>query len=80
MTQLNVRRLADFVNKWQMQMHIPAPALCTDNGVMIAWAAAERLLSQNRLFSRANAPENVLNYLPKWPLENYKSILINEHS
>lgn len=41
---------------------VPPPALCTDNGVMIAWAGAERL---------ALGVTNDLNYAakPRWPLD-----------
>ena len=40
----------------------PPPALCTDNGAMIAWAAAERMaISQ---------PDNLtLAARPRWPLD-----------
>jgi N6-L-threonylcarbamoyladenine synthase len=35
--------LRDIANAAGLPMVAPAPALCTDNGAMIAWAGAERL-------------------------------------
>ncbi len=42
--------------------HAPPPALCTDNGAMIAWAGAERL--NHGLVDRLDAPVK-----PRWPLD-----------
>ena len=35
--------LQDVATKAQTTLIIPPPALCTDNGAMIAWAGAERM-------------------------------------
>ena len=46
---------------------VPPQALCTDNGAMIAWAAAERL---------ARGMEDKLDFAPRarWPLADEKLI------
>ncbi len=36
-------RLSEADKLFDFDLHIPSPELCTDNGVMIAWAAIERL-------------------------------------
>lgn len=41
----------------------PPPALCTDNGVMIAWAAGLRLMA-----GQAPQPAGSFNVKPRWPL------------
>jgi N6-L-threonylcarbamoyladenine synthase len=42
---------------------VPPPALCTDNGAMIAWAGAERI-ARNQTHTLAVAPR------ARWPLED----------
>jgi N6-L-threonylcarbamoyladenine synthase len=56
-------RLAELAKKRGLHVCFPAPALCTDNGAMIAWASALKLLaglppSQAGSFSVS----------PRWPL------------
>ena len=56
------RALADLATSRDMQLAAPPPRLCTDNGVMIAWAGLERLrlgLVDDLDF----APR------PRWPLD-----------
>jgi tRNA N6-adenosine threonylcarbamoyltransferase len=56
------RRLADLAARHQLDFVAPPPALCTDNGAMIAWAGLERLrlgLTDTLDF----APR------PRWPLD-----------
>jgi N6-L-threonylcarbamoyladenine synthase len=36
-------RLEDIANQQEIDFHAPPPALCTDNGAMVAWAGIERL-------------------------------------
>jgi len=50
--------------KRQVRVHYPELALCTDNGAMIALAAAMRLQRGNAAESRDYA----FNVLPRWPL------------
>ncbi len=55
--QLNIEaKLHDFT------LHIPPPSLCTDNGVMIAWAGMERykLGMTDPLDTKVR---------PRWPLD-----------
>jgi len=49
----------------------PPPRLCTDNGVMVAWAGAERLalgLGVEPPAEYAPGPEDFVELLPRWPL------------
>jgi len=49
------------------KVHYPEPELCTDNGAMIAMAAAMRL---NAGVERAQ-PDYAFNVLPRWPLAQH---------
>ncbi len=56
-------RLADWAGRENLALAVPPPALCTDNGAMIAWAGIERLglgLTDGLDF----APR------PRWPLDD----------
>ena len=49
----------------------PPPRLCTDNGVMVAWAGVERLalgLGVEPPAEYAPGPEDMVELLPRWPL------------
>jgi len=50
--------------KRQLRVHYPELALCTDNGAMIALAAAMRL----QRGSAAQSSDYAFNVLPRWPL------------
>jgi len=54
--------LAGVAEDHEFSLHVPPPALCTDNGAMIAWAGAERLA--NGLADGLAAPVR-----PRWPLD-----------
>jgi N6-L-threonylcarbamoyladenine synthase len=56
-------RLASEVGERGGEVHFPAPALCTDNGAMIAFAAALRAGS-------APQASRSFDILPRWPLAN----------
>ena len=45
-----------------LELIAPPPALCTDNGAMIAWAGLERM-AQGLISDLAFAPR------PRWPLD-----------
>jgi N6-L-threonylcarbamoyladenine synthase len=55
-------RLADLAAEQDLRLIIPPPALCTDNGVMIAWAGLERLALG--LTDDLSAPARA-----RWPLD-----------
>jgi N6-L-threonylcarbamoyladenine synthase len=54
--------LQDVAEKAQTTLIIPPPALCTDNGAMIAWAGAERLAMG--MIDTMDAPPRA-----RWPLD-----------
>jgi tRNA N6-adenosine threonylcarbamoyltransferase len=55
------RRLAALAEEAGLRFVVPPPALCTDNGAMIAWAGLERL--RLGVFDGFDAPLR-----PRWPL------------
>jgi len=54
--------------KRQIRIHYPELALCTDNGAMIALAAAMRLQRGINLGAATTASSYGFNVLPRWPL------------
>ena len=52
--------LSDQMN---IQVFFPTQRLCTDNGIMIAWAGIQKFISG----FQASEPENIEIY-PRWPL------------
>eukprot|EP00037_Helgoeca_nana_P006078 m.56417 g.56417 ORF g.56417 m.56417 type:complete len:542 (+) comp16968_c0_seq1:163-1788(+) len=52
--------------QYGVQTHAPDPALCVDNGVMIAWNGIEKLRNGEVGLSGSAVAE--LRYTPKWPL------------
>lgn len=59
-------RLEVLANAYDLPLICPPPQLCTDNGVMIAWAGLERL--QAGLIDDYTITAN-----PVWPLESLKN-------
>jgi N6-L-threonylcarbamoyladenine synthase len=74
------RRLLQAAEKRAARVFFPPPALCTDNGVMIAWAAGLRILSglhhsQTEMPAKARDHDNArglvgMQVRPRWPLED----------
>ena len=76
------KRLFQAAEKRAACVFFPPPALCTDNGVMIAWAAGLRLLSGQKR-SETNRPASTpghdaegrvlgMQVRPRWPLEDLR--------
>lgn len=57
------QQLAEMQGQLNAKVFFPAPSLCTDNGVMIAWAAGLRLLNGTEPQSAGS-----FNVRPRWPL------------
>ena len=76
------KRLFQAAEKRAACVFFPPPALCTDNGVMIAWAAGLRLLSglkRSETDRQARTPGNDaagrvlgMQVRPRWPLEDLR--------
>ncbi|KAG2235559.1 hypothetical protein INT48_003122 [Thamnidium elegans] len=58
-------RLETLAGSYNLPLICPPPQLCTDNGVMIAWAGLER-------FQAGLVDDYTITTLPKWPLESLK--------
>ncbi|XDZ65328.1 tRNA (adenosine(37)-N6)-threonylcarbamoyltransferase complex transferase subunit TsaD [Alphaproteobacteria bacterium LSUCC0684] len=56
-------RLQEVAEKHEFTFHAPPPKLCTDNAVMIAWAAIERQKAGDRGDALTFTPR------PRWPLD-----------
>ena len=76
------KRLFQAAEKRAARVFFPPPALCTDNGVMIAWAAGLRLLSGLKR-SETDRPARIpghdvegrvlgMQVRPRWPLEDLR--------
>jgi N6-L-threonylcarbamoyladenine synthase len=57
------RQLNRLEEKRGARIFFPPPSLCTDNGVMIAWAAGLRILA-----GAATTPAGSFSVRPRWPL------------
>ena len=76
------KRLFQAAEERTARVFFPPPALCTDNGVMIAWAAGLRLLSGLKR-SETDRPARIpghdvegrvlgMQVRPRWPLEDLR--------
>jgi N6-L-threonylcarbamoyladenine synthase len=61
-------RLADAQARHAVRVHCPEPALCTDNGAMIAFAGALRLQALRDAGATLPRP-GAFDVRPRWPLE-----------
>jgi len=67
-------RLEDVCASNGAELICPPPSLCTDNGVMVAWAAIERskanlpIRSDGTLPDGSPIPDDWLDLKPRWPL------------
>lgn len=61
----NYNRLESLASSYNLPLICPPPQLCTDNGVMIAWAGIER-------FQAGLTDDYTITTLPKWPLGSLK--------
>lgn len=52
---------------YKFELIVPPPRLCTDNGVMIAWAGMENWKANKSVFSSEEIQQ--LGYEPKWKLD-----------
>jgi N6-L-threonylcarbamoyladenine synthase len=76
------KRLFQAAEKRAVRVFFPPPALCTDNGVMIAWAAGLRLLSglkRSETSRPASTPGHDvegrvlgMQVRPRWPLQDLR--------
>jgi N6-L-threonylcarbamoyladenine synthase len=63
-------RLQALAASYGLPLICPPPKLCTDNGVMIAWAGIERY--------QAGLIDNYeMTTIPKWPIEQLKYVSSN---
>lgn len=66
-------RLIQAAERERFRVWFPPPALCTDNGAMIALAGALRLDAMARAGSLPSTPKN-FRVQPRWPLEDLEPI------
>ncbi|AWB33299.1 tRNA (adenosine(37)-N6)-threonylcarbamoyltransferase complex transferase subunit TsaD [Orrella marina] len=67
--RLRSRLLAE-TSQRRLEVFFPPVALCTDNGAMIAYAAAERV---NAGLLHAHGPSDLFDIKPRWPLDDIQA-------
>ena len=85
-SQESFYRMADTSVCWQavaekqgLELAVPPPKLCTDNGVMVAWAGIERMrlgLWEHLPAHDASAKEEWVDVRPRWPLTDRWALLL----
>lgn len=60
------QRLGELADKKDVEVYFPAPAYCTDNGAMIAYAGAQRLAS-------VSVGSHQIIIRPRWPMSELKA-------
>jgi len=56
-------RLNKLAMEYDLELFFPPPELCTDNGVMIAWAGIER-------YQCGLIDDYFFEQIPKWPIDS----------
>ncbi|CAG8623457.1 2059_t:CDS:2, partial [Paraglomus occultum] len=56
-------RLNKLATEYDLELFFPPPELCTDNGVMIAWAGIER-------YQCGLIDDYSFEQIPKWPIDS----------
>ena len=66
-------RLTQAATLQGVRVFYPAPEFCTDNGAMIAFAAAKRL-EHSSLIAHHSSPKRSFDVRPRWDLSTLKPI------
>jgi N6-L-threonylcarbamoyladenine synthase len=60
------RRVSDVASQAGWRLVVPPPRLCTDNGVMVAWAAVEKAQ-----LGFSDVVDEEVEVVPRWPFREY---------
>eukprot|EP01080_Neovahlkampfia_damariscottae_P005232 gene5232-8843_t len=60
-------KLKKICENYQFNLKIPTPRLCTDNGIMIAWAGIEKYKHDQSILKNIN--HNDIDIKPRWPID-----------
>ena len=67
-------RLAEAAQRQAVSVFYPALEFCTDNGAMIAFAAALRFQREPSLITRHSSPAEGFTVRPRWDLEDVERL------